>query len=166
VLTFPDADGLRPTTDRVRETLFNWLGQTLDGKTCLDLFAGTGALGFEALSRGAKHVTLVERSAKVYAILKENAGRLGAQNCTLICGDGRAWLERDPGVYDVIFLDPPFAANLLDTLLPLACSRLSATGVIYVESGTPASVPEGWTLWRSGRAGVVHYGLVKREAHE
>jgi 16S rRNA (guanine966-N2)-methyltransferase len=164
VLSFPDSEGLRPTADRVRETVFNWLGQTLEGKTCLDLFAGSGALGFEALSRYAKHVTLVEKHARVHAALKENAAKLGAANLTLVCADGLQWLKQNCGVYDVIFLDPPFAADLLPKLWPLLAERLSAKGAIYLECGAPVSVPAGWILWRSGRAGMVYYGLAKRES--
>ncbi len=165
VLTFPDAEGLRPTADRVRETVFNWLGQTLEGKNCLDLFAGSGALGFEALSRYAQHVTLVEKNARVHAALKENALKLGAQKFDLICADGLQWLKQDGRVYDVIFLDPPFAAELLPKLWPLVAGRLAPEGVVYLESGAPLTVPEGWALWRGGRAGAVHYGLAKMESH-
>lgn len=165
VLTFPDAEGLRPTADRVRETVFNWLGQTLEGKTCLDLFAGSGALGLEALSRYARHVTLVEKNVRVHAALKENAAKLGAQNLTVVCADGLSWLKQNGGVYDVIFLDPPFAADLLPKAWPLLAERLAPEGAVYLESGAPLTVPEGWTLWRSGRAGVVYYGLAKKESH-
>ncbi len=166
ILSFPDSAGLRPTADRVRETVFNWLGQTLEGKRCLDLFAGSGALGFEALSRHAQHVTLVEKNPRVHAALKENAARLGAQRLLLVNADGLSWLQQDRGVYDVIFLDPPFAADLLPRLWPLLPERLAADGAVYLESGAPLAVPAGWTLWRSGRAGAVHYGLAKRETHE
>lgn len=166
ILSFPDAEGLRPTADRVRETVFNWLGQTLEGKRCLDLFAGSGALGFEALSRHARHVTLVEKNNRVHAALKENAAKLGAQRLDLVNADGLPWLQQDRGVYDVIFLDPPFGADALPGLWPLLPVRLAAEGVVYIESGAPLSVPEGWTLWRSGRAGMVYYGLAKRETHD
>jgi 16S rRNA (guanine966-N2)-methyltransferase len=166
ILSFPDSAGLRPTADRVRETVFNWLGQTLEGKSCLDLFAGSGALGFEALSRHARHVTLVEKNARVHAALKENAAKLGAQRFGLANADGLQWLKQDAGVYDVIFLDPPFAADLLPRLWPLVEGHLAPDGAVYIESGAPLTPPEGWRLWRSGRAGAVHYGLAKREPHE
>lgn len=165
ILSFPDSAGLRPTADRVRETLFNWLGQTLEGKACLDLFAGSGALGFEALSRYARHVTLVEKNGAVHAALRENAAKLGAQRLTLVNTDSLQWLHQDRGVYDVIFLDPPFGADLLPRVWPLLVDRLAPEGAVYIESGVPLSVPEGWTLWRSGRAGMVYYGLAKRESH-
>ena len=164
LLNFPDAEGLRPTADRVRETVFNWLGQTLEGRSCLDLFAGSGALGFEALSRYAKHVTLVEKNSRVHAALKENAAKLGAQKFELIFADGLQWLKQDGRVYDVIFLDPPFAAELLPKMWPLLAERLGPDGVVYIESAAPLTVPEGWALWRSGKAGVVYYGLAKKES--
>jgi 16S rRNA (guanine966-N2)-methyltransferase len=165
VLSFPASAGLRPTADRVRETVFNWLGQTLEGKTCLDLFAGSGALGFEALSRYAAHVTLVEKNARVHAALQANAALLGARKLDLVCADGLAWLQQDRGVYDVIFLDPPFADALLPKLWPALGAHLKTDGAIYLESGAPLAVPEGWTLWRSGRAGMVYYGLARRQQH-
>ena len=165
ILIFPELDGLRPTPDRVRETLFNWLGQDLHGKTCLDLFAGSGALGFEASSRGAKHVTLVEQSSKVFAALRENAAKLGADRVTIQRDDGLRWLGADRGVYDVIFLDPPFQADVLDKLLPLLSAKLSAEGCAYVESGAPIVPPSGMALQKSGRAGQVYYALLTKAEH-
>ena len=165
ILTFPTEAGLRPTTDRVRETLFNWLGQTLEGKVCLDLFAGSGALGFEACSRGAKRVTLVERNPKVVAALRENAGKLGALQADVVCRDALAWLRAEAGVYDVIFLDPPFQAGLLEKLLPLLSVHLNADGCAYVESGAVTIPPPGMQLTKSGRAGQAYYGLLTRTEH-
>lgn len=165
IITFPDQQGLRPTTDRVRETLFNWLGQTLEGKTCVDLFAGSGALGFEAHSRGAREVTMIERHPKVFAALRENAEKLQATRLSLVQDDALAWLRRAHGVYDVIFLDPPFQADLLDKLLPLLPAKLSAEGCAYVESGAPIVPPPGMTLLKSGRAGQVYFGLFAKAEH-
>ncbi len=165
IITFPDQPGLRPTTDRVRETLFNWLGQTLEGKTCLDLFGGSGALGFEAYSRGAKHVTMIEQHAKVFAALRDNAAKLHATRLTLVQDDALAWLGRVRGVYDVIFLDPPFQAGLLDKLLPLLAAILSVDGCAYVESGAAIEAPPGMVLFKRGRAGQVHYGLLRKVEH-
>ncbi len=165
ILTFPSEAGLRPTTDRVRETLFNWLRQTLERKTCLDLFAGSGALGFEASSRGAKHVTLVERNPKVIAALRENARKLGALNVDIVCRDALAWLRAEAGVYDVIFLDPPFQAGLLDKLLPLLPVHLSVDGCAYVESAAAIVAPPGMQLTKNGRAGQAYYGLLTRIEH-
>ena len=162
ILIFPELDGLRPTPDRVRETLFNWLGQDLHGKTCLDLFAGSGALGFEASSRGAKHVTLVEQSSKVFAALRENAAKLGADRVTIQRDDGLRWLGADRGVYDVIFLDPPFQSGYLEKLLPQLAAHLSPSGCAYVESGAAISPPPGLQLAKSGRAGQVYFGLLTR----
>lgn len=165
-LHFPAVPGLRPTPDRVRETVFNWLGQTLEGKRCLDLFAGSGALGLEAASRHAGQVVLVERQPQVAAALKENVARLDAANCVVIQADALDWLRRDTARYDVIFLDPPFSAALLPQVWPLLAGRLAEDGVVYVESGAPLAVPEGFELWKSGRAGAVYYGLVRRSGHE
>lgn len=162
ILKFPDQDGLRPTPDRVRETLFNWLGQLLIGKTCLDLFAGSGALGFEAASRGAQQVTLVEQNSKVFAALRENAAKLGSERLRLHRADGLSWLRTDQGVYDVIFLDPPFQSALLAQLLPMLLAHLTPTGCAYVESGTAISPPAGMQLLKSGHAGQVHFGLLTR----
>lgn len=165
VITFPAEAGLRPTADRVRETLFNWLGQTLEGKTCLDLFAGSGALGFEACSRGARQVKLIEHNPKVLAALRDNAQKLDATRAEIIRADGSAWLRADAGVYDVIFLDPPFQAGLLDKLLPLLPAKLSPEGHAYVESGAAIEPPPGMTLIKSGRAGQVYYGLLMKAEH-
>ena len=165
IITFPDEQGLRPTTDRVRETLFNWLGQTLEGKSCLDLFGGSGALGFEAHSRGARGVTMIERHPKVFTALRENAAKLQATRMTLVRDDALAWLTRTRDVYDVIFLDPPFQSGLLEKLLPLLSTHLSAEGVAYIESGTPLIAPDGMQLIRDSRAGQVYFGLVQKAEH-
>lgn len=165
ILTFPEQEGLRPTPDRVRETLFNWLGQYLHGKSCLDLFAGSGALGFEAASRGAQQVTLVEQSAKVVAALRDNVAKLKADRVSIERADGLRWLVANGGVYDVIFLDPPFQSGLLDKLLPLLAAHLTADGCAYVESGAQIVPPPGMQLAKSGRAGQVYFGLLTRIDH-
>ena len=165
ILTFPEQEGLRPTPDRVRETLFNWLGQYLQGKTCLDLFAGSGALGFEAASRGAQQVTLIEQSAKVVAVLRDNAAKLNAERVSITRADGLRWLGANAGVYDVIFLDPPFQSGLLDKLLPLLAAHLTLTGYAYVESGAEIIPPPGMWLAKSGHAGQVYFGLLSRIDH-
>ncbi len=161
-ITFPSAAGLRPTPDRVRETLFNWLGQDLDGKVCLDLFAGSGALGFEALSRGAAAVVMVEGDSRVLQALRANAAMLGAQNLELHGADGVQFLRQERRVYDVIFLDPPYGLEYLPRLLPLVPPRLAPEGVVYVESGKALELGPEWAEWRSGRAGQVHFHLLKR----
>ncbi len=162
ILTFPAQDGLRPTPDRVRETLFNWLGQYLAGKTCLDLFAGSGALGFEASSRGATQVTLIEQSPKVIAALRENAAKLGADRVTIQRADGLRWLGTNAGVYDVIFLDPPFQSGALDKLLPQLIAHMTPGGCAYVESGAEIVAPPGLQLAKSAHAGQVYFGLLTR----
>ena len=158
---FPDAEGLRPTPDRVRETLFNWLGQTLYGKRCLDLFAGSGALGFEAASRGAAQVVMVEKSRKVWQSLQDNIKKLGCINVALHCADGLEFARREAGSFDVIFLDPPFSADYLPQVLPLLAARLAADGVVYVESGEPFEPGAAWQVVKRSKAGAVHYQLMK-----
>lgn len=162
LIDFPQAEGLRPTPDRVRETLFNWLGQTLDGKTCLDLFAGSGALGFEALSRGAQRVVMAEQNPQVLKALRENARKLGADRLDLVAGDGVKTLSREGGAFDVIFLDPPFHRGILPLLLPLISDRLAPDGLVYAEAEQSFEPGEGWEVWRRGRAGKVFYCLLKR----
>jgi 16S rRNA (guanine966-N2)-methyltransferase len=166
-------EGLRPTPDRVRETLFNWLGQQLDGQRCLDLFAGSGALGFEAASRGAARVVMVERSARAAAQLRANQARLGAKMIEIAEADAlRLAANLAPGSFDVVFLDPPFGDTaLLTRSLELAAPLVAADGWLYVESGEPidpASQPAlaGWNVVREGKAGAVRYHLLQRENEE
>lgn len=160
-----DRPGLRPTADRARETLFNWLQPMLSGARVLDLFAGTGALGIEALSRGAAHLTLVETDPATAKVLNENLSRLkvGATVETL---PAPAVLGRLPDAFDLVFVDPPFAAGLwTSTLAALETSgKLSASAWIHVEApiGTDYIVPETWSLWREGRFGAVGIRLYRR----
>lgn len=172
-LPVADKPGLRPTPDRVRETLFNWLGQRLDGQRCLDLFAGSGALGFEAASRGAARVVMVERSAKAVAQLRANQTRLGARMIEIAEADAlRLAANLAPGSFDVVFLDPPFGDNaLLVRSLELAAPLVAPDGWLYVESGEPvdpAAQPAlaGWSVVREGKAGAVRYHLLQRENEE
>jgi len=160
IITFPDVPGLRPTPDRVRETLFNWLGQTLYGRTCLDLFAGSGALGFEAASRGADRVVMVERNPMVVRVLQDNARKLGYTNIAIYNQDGIEFASRDKQRYDVIFLDPPFGSDYLPGLLQVLPQRLNENGLLYVESGADIEVPTPWKIMKSGKAGQVHYKLI------
>ncbi|MBI5430441.1 MAG: 16S rRNA (guanine(966)-N(2))-methyltransferase RsmD [Nitrosomonadales bacterium] len=160
MISFPDAEGLRPTPDRVRETLFNWLGQTMYGRTCLDLFAGSGALGFEAASRGAERVVMVERNRAVLRALQENVKKLGCANVFVHAQDGLEFASRDAQRYDVIFLDPPFQSDYLPRLLEILSQRLNEKGVVYVESGAAIEVPPQWQVIKSGKAGQVHYQLL------
>ncbi|NIF55585.1 16S rRNA (guanine(966)-N(2))-methyltransferase RsmD [Burkholderia sp. Ax-1724] len=164
-----DLDGLRPTPDRVRETLFNWLGQRLDGQHCLDLFAGSGALGFEAASRGAARVLMVERNARAAGQLRANQQRLAARAIEIAEADGlRLAASLAPGSFDVVFLDPPFGADLLGPALAVAAPLVGANGFLYVEAGealeTVAHEPlAGWEVTRQGKAGAVHFHLLQRE---
>jgi len=162
VISFPDAEGLRPTPDRVRETLFNWLGQTLYGRTCLDLFAGSGALGFEAASRGAERVVMVERNPAVCEALRENLKKFGCTNVFVHCRDGLEFISRDDQRFDVIFLDPPFSGDHLPGLLEILPQHLADKGMLYLESGAPIVVPLPWQVVKSGKAGQVNYQLLKR----
>jgi len=159
-LHFPDAPGLRPTPDRVRETLFNWLGQRLDGLRCLDLFAGSGALGFEAASRGAAEVVMVETDRLAMASLRANRETLGAGRVELVAADGLTWLDGERGTFDVIFLDPPFQAGILPEALRRAATRLAPGGRIYAEFGTRPDL-DGWRILREGRAGLSHFCLLE-----
>jgi 16S rRNA (guanine966-N2)-methyltransferase len=166
-LSFPEVEGLRPTPDRVRETLFNWLGQELDGMSCLDLFAGSGALGFEAHSRGAARVVMVERDRQAMQALRDNAARLDAQHLELHECDALPFLARETRRFEVIFLDPPFHQALLPLLFPLLENRLAPHGLVYAESGQPldANVTgAGWRIRREGRAGKVFHYLLERAA--
>lgn len=156
-------DGLRPTPDRVRETLFNWLGQDLYGRRCLDLFAGSGALGFEAASRGASEVVMVEKSRPVYLALKANKERLRCANVTLQCADGLEFARGASGTFDLILLDPPFASDYLAQTLVLLAGKLSPQGRVYAESGAAFEMPAGWRSIKQGRAGKVHYQLLERD---
>lgn len=162
LLNFPDVPGLRPTPDRVRETVFNWLGQIMDGKRCLDLFAGSGALGFEALSRGARQVVMVERDKKVAHALRENAEILKAENFELVTSDALKFLEQKTQPFDVIFVDPPYQMNLLPLVLPNLPPHLSGDGLVYTEADTPLIFAPEWRIWRQGKAGTVHYYLLQK----
>jgi 16S rRNA (guanine966-N2)-methyltransferase len=160
VITFPETEGLRPTPDRVRETLFNWLGQTLYGRTCLDLFAGSGVLGFEAASRGAAQVMMVEKNPVVFRALRDNIVKLSRGDIFASCQDGLEFALRDEHRYDVIFLDPPFHHNYLPKLLEILPQRLNKNGMMYVESGAAIDVMPPWQVMKSGKAGQVHYQLL------
>jgi 16S rRNA (guanine966-N2)-methyltransferase len=158
--------GLRPTPDRVRETLFNWLGQDLSGLRCVDVFAGSGALGFEAASRGAADVLLIEQDAQLIAKLQESKNRLKADSIRIQRGDGIAILRSLPKAsIDVIFIDPPFDSDLFLEAIKAAVGVLSAQGAIYLEA------PEAWRdeqlaplglhVVKQGKAGAVYFYLIK-----
>jgi len=159
-------DGLRPTSDRVRETLFNWLAPVVEGARCLDLFAGSGALGFEAASRGAGEVVMVERSEPVIRILRENIQVMGAHGINLVQADAVCWLMEGGRPFDIVFLDPPFSDDLLAQSFAMLAANgwLSPNARLYVEAplsrGFPG-LPLDWRLVRDKRAGQVRYGLVE-----
>jgi 16S rRNA (guanine966-N2)-methyltransferase len=163
VLEFPDAPGLRPTPDRVRETLFNWLGQDMYGRRCLDLFAGSGALGFEAASRGAERVVMVEKNRQVHQSLQANVAKLRLVNVALHWADGLEFARAETGGYDVVFLDPPFQSDYLPQALELLKARLNPGGRVYVETGVAYLPPQGWRGLKSRRAGQVNYQLLERD---
>ncbi len=164
-LPVPDRPGLRPTPDRVRETLFNWLGQDLTGWRVLDAFAGSGALGFEAASRGAAEVLLLERDAMLLRGLAEVKARLGADAVQVIGADALAWLSRcAPGRFELVLLDPPFDAEVLDAVLAAAAPTLSPGGFLYLEAPREfTQAPAGFTRHRHLRAGAVHAHLFLHE---
>ncbi len=161
LLRFPDAEGLRPTPERVRQTVFNWLGQELTGKTCLDLFAGTGAFGFEALSRNAKQVTMMENASIAFKALKQNQELLKAQNCRILNLDALQFLATNMQQFDVIFCDPPYQKQWLTKLLPLLNGHLSDEGVVYAEAEYAIQPDENWQVLKHGKAGNVYYHLLK-----
>ncbi len=163
-LPVPDLPGLRPTPDRVRETLFNWLMPVNEGARCLDLFAGTGALGLEAASRGAAGVVLVERDRRAAAALREHAARLDASQVHVDCADGLQWLAQPASQrFDIVFLDPPYADRLLAPAWKLLCERgwLAPQAYVYAEWPLMEPSPIGLVPWRSGRAGQVAYALYR-----
>lgn len=147
----------------MRETLFNWLGQTLDGRRCLDLFAGSGALGFEAASRGATEVVMVERNRAVYHSLQNNLKKLGFFNVALRGEDGLEFVKQQNRPFDVIFLDPPFQSDCLPKLMPLLVDKLAQDGMVYVESGEPFEPGAAWQVLKQARAGAVFYQLLQYE---
>ena len=164
-ITFPPKSALRPTPDRVRETLFNWLQPVIVGSRCLDLFAGSGALGFEALSRGAREVISVDSDREIARHLHATAAKLRADGFEVFESDALKFLSASHDRFDVVFLDPPYAATLLpDVLQRLNSGLLSPGALIYVEaaadSGLPP-LPPGWSVHRSKSAGQVGYHLLR-----
>jgi 16S rRNA (guanine966-N2)-methyltransferase len=167
-IRFPPLPAIRPTPDRVRETLFNWLQGAIPGSRCLDLYAGSGAVGLEALSRGAREVVFVDLESAVTRHLGDTLGELGCDRGRAVRADALAFLEQPGTPFDVIFLDPPFA----EPVLPETCRRIEAGGwlapggFVYLEAPAAAGPPElpaGWTLLKSRRAGEVGYHLARRD---
>ena len=163
----PDRPDLRPTPDRVRETLFNWLGQSLDGLACLDLFAGSGALGFEAASRGAASVVMLERDPDLAAALRASQQRLKADAVRIERTDALSWMRAaPPGQFDLVLLDPPFETReLLLDAIEASTHLLSSAGAIYIETGHALrDAPDGFTIWRQARAGAVWAQVLRRNS--
>lgn len=161
-LAFPDAEGLRPTGDRVRETLFNWLQNRVIGARCLDAFAGSGALGLEALSRGARSVCFCEANKLVAHNLQENVSLLNATNAEIYIGDAMTFLTTAHEPFDLVFLDPPFHHDWLNRVLPLIDAHLATNAHVYLESEhgfDQLQIPAGWELKREKHTGNVTYGL-------
>lgn len=168
-LPVPNAEGLRPTPDRIRETLFNWLQFSIAGKTCLDAFTGSGALAVEALSRGAAQVTAIERDIKVAKQLSELLLPLAGERLTLVNADVLHWLKEQPAqAFEVVFLDPPFGQSLLEPACQLLEEKgwLAEDALIYVEQAKhPAeliTLPTTWVLYKDKQIGDVHFSLYTR----
>jgi len=168
IIEVPERPDLRPTPNRVRETLFNWLGQELTGLACLDLYAGSGALGFEAASRGAARVVMVERDRVALRALERNRALLHAMQVEIVPGDALDYLAR-PGVaarFDVVFLDPPFRQNVFPDLLRGLPKRLAPGARVYVEAAAPLETEPPWRELKRRRAGQVSYQLLRWEGDE
>lgn len=161
---FPARSALRPTPDRVRETLFNWLGQDLGGRATLEPYAGSGVLSLESLSRGARLAVAVDRDRALAAALRANAEAFGLAPLEAHVGDARTFLAREARSFDVVFLDPPFADDPWAWLLPASLARLADDGAIYAEAAHAIAAPAGLAVVRSGRAGQVYYHLLRRPA--
>jgi 16S rRNA (guanine966-N2)-methyltransferase len=167
-LKVPEIMGLRPTPDRVRETLFNWLAPVIVDARCLDPFAGSGALGFEALSRGAAYVEMVDQSSQLIKLLQEERSQLGANNADIYCASAPAGLKKTAQPFDIIFLDPPYDSDLL----LITCQYLhehhflAKNAYIYLEARyiiKDNDLPSGWRLLKSQRAGQVYYHLAQKQ---
>ncbi len=164
MITFPSHMDLRPTPDRVRETLFNWLGQDLTGLSCLDLFAGSGALGFEAASRGATKVVMIESNNNAYQALSENKIKLKADSIELIKMDASVFLITDTRKFDVVFLDPPYRLDILPKILSQLPPLLTGDAQVYLEAEHTPDFDEHlqhWDIRRKGKAGKVNYYLLE-----
>lgn len=172
LLPVVDAKGLRPTPDRVRETLFNWLQPVIDGARCLDLCAGTGVLGFEALSRGARSATFIDNSPRVVQALRDAAAMLGAADAVIEQADASAWLKRRMSeTFHIVFIDPPYGADMQAELCRLLDRNgwLAPAARIYVEQDRrepDLSFPDGWQVLKQGTAGTVRYCLLSADHTE
>jgi len=166
LIDVPPRPDLRPTPDRVRETLFNWLGQQLDGCVCLDLYAGSGALGFEAASRGAARVVMVETDCAALGALRRSRERLGASDVEIVAGDALEYLVRAGERFDLVFLDPPFRQNALPALLDSLPPRLQPGARVYLEAAQAVAPAAPWRELKRARAGQVSYQLLQWSADD
>jgi 16S rRNA (guanine966-N2)-methyltransferase len=166
LVKFPPAIALRPTPDRVRETLFNWLGQRLDGLACLDLFAGSGALGFEAASRGAARVVLVENDRSAFASLRKAKELLAAHSIEIVLEDALRYVAACKERFDVVFLDPPFRQNALAAVLEQLPGRLADGARVYVEAAEALELKAPWHELQRARAGQVSYQLFEKRLEQ
>lgn len=166
ILPFAEIEGLRPTPDRVRETLFNWLMWDVQNTDVLDLCAGSGALGFEALSRGAASITMIEPNSQQAKFLKQNLALLKIQNCTLLQTTAQqAMVQLSSKRFDLVFLDPPYSLELWEELATLVNPLIQAQGFIYVEADRALqqlNLPSNWSLMKETKAGLVRAGLYKK----
>ena len=165
-ISFVDAPGLRPTPSRVRETLFNWLEQDLTGKVCLDLFSGSGVIGFESLSRGALSVAMIEKSPQAYKMIQENKKLLQAEKAQIHFMDALIFLQKNNAKFDIIFCDPPFNEGWEDKLFPQLANHLTKDGLIYFESESSLKEHGEFTLLKKRKAGNVFYHLVTLKNNE
>jgi 16S rRNA (guanine966-N2)-methyltransferase len=170
-LKFPDSPGLRPTMDRARETLFNWLAPHIHGAKCLDLFSGSGALGFEALSRGADHATLVDQNPAIIRALHANRKMLFSSTseaqyiidpCTIIQSSAPGWLHTQNQRWDIIFVDPPFIGPLVNQTLDIlrAGDYTEKEALVYLETPQPLETLQGWDLVKNSKVGSTHLNLI------
>jgi 16S rRNA (guanine966-N2)-methyltransferase len=164
VVRFRGAGAVRPTPDRVRETLFNWLGQDLGGLATLEPFAGSGVLSLESLSRGAAAAVAIDRDPATIAALRTNAEALGLAALEVVRGEALATLARESRRFDVIFLDPPFAFDAWPRLFDACAALLAPAGAIYAEAGHALAPPPGFAVVREGRAGAVRFHHLRRAA--
>lgn len=164
-INFSSGEGLRPTLDRIRETLFNWLAADIHGAICLDLYAGSGALGLEAISRGAKSVTLVDASSQVADNLKKNLKTLSLNNAKVVNQKAQQFLAGNEQLFDLVFLDPPFEKAMLDSILVQIKPHLSEDALVYVEqenANSTVSFGEQWQVIKSKKTSRFFYSLIKR----
>ena len=166
MIHFPDQDGLRPTSDRIKETLFNWIQNEVGNATCVDLFAGSGSLGIEALSRGAKSVHFVESAAEAVKSINENLAELGLEQAVVSCANVETWLKESApqDFFDLVFIDPPYADQKLSSICELvsAAQCIKSGGKVYLENNAELSLqsmPESWRLLKQKKAGQVHFYL-------